>query len=230
MCEITTRSPTDPPEAPFCFPRWPRKSFEFKPACDKWQTSSTSRIGRGLTAFCTADRYCCNETEGLMDSKRGFSSSSCFFSQSSHCSMFHECLVSMEKESGESALVRRREGRGLGSYFILQKRTRAFYVLAERKSIRNDRDARGRVAVAPNPRNVVAGRSIHLRESAAASGQKWSVMSELSGLIYGIPRVPTIMVGFFGPAISRSAQFCSWTVLSLLKFKVNHCLSSICLA
>lgn len=32
-------------------PRWPRKSFEFNPGYDKWQTWSTSGIGRGLTAL-----------------------------------------------------------------------------------------------------------------------------------------------------------------------------------
>lgn len=53
-------------------PRWPRKSFEFNPGYDKWQTSSTSRIGRRLTALCTADRYSYNETERLMDLKHEF--------------------------------------------------------------------------------------------------------------------------------------------------------------
>lgn len=51
---------------------WPRKSFEFNPGYDKWQTSSTSRIGRRLTALCTADRYSYNETERLMDLKHEF--------------------------------------------------------------------------------------------------------------------------------------------------------------
>lgn len=196
-------------------PRWPRKSFEFKPGCDKWQTLSTTRIGRRLTALCTAGSIRLQWNRKA----NGFEAWVLFAD-------FHEFDISWMGYT--SAFLSQQSAKNLAQSDILMQharrrartRTNALYFISLCYILLWPTRAAARVVFLFSPYKYIkrkfvpwlrcakwshsfvsataerGGTAIHPFTRTWFGGQKWSATSKLPGLIYEIFHIPTIVVAF----------------------------------